>query len=468
MSKRKGIPSDETPYRQSYAARSETINPRRKGRAKNRGNGNGTVYKLPDGRSRWQVTVGFDQDAKQLRVGGIVENKTAGERAISQAITDHSRNALVLPNDVTVADYVERWLQRQKAISETTRASYRTVLGYTLPHIGHYRVSEVRTVHVRETLMRLADLEIAHGLGKGRTLSSRTLTQVRRLLRAVFREAIEDDLLYKDPTAVVKRVKPNVTEHPGVALDLHEIERFREVGEALHEAGLCRFWAALFTALNTGLRRGELMALRWKNIDLEVGALQVRENLTVLGGKPILKATTKTRAGQRTVPIPASLNAVLKRHRMELETELALSGIAFTPDTPVFATAQGLHTHPDNLNRALRDLLEWSKAGLCAGDQNDRPGILLEKRMRGVDVQYRARLRTVIADGTLLPRISPHDLRHTCGSLWLRNGVPFEVVAKWLGHEDVSVTLRVYRHVLPSEEGQYRVDFFAPLPLSPR
>ncbi len=98
------------------------------------------------------------------------------------------------------------------------------------------------------------------------------------------------------------------------------------------------------------------MGLRWQDIDLERGLLNVRQNLTVTLGKPILKQVTKTEAGQRSIPIPASLKQVLERHHTWLETQLSACGVTQSNETPVFATAKGNYTHPDNLARALRDL----------------------------------------------------------------------------------------------------------------
>ena len=433
---------------------------RRKPRAQ--GNGLGTKYKLPDGRWRWQVTVGFDQNNKQKRVSGITKDKTAAQRAINRVQADHERNQLVLPNKITVQEYAERWLERQKSIADSTRASYKAVLSYAFEQLGNFKVTDVKTPHVRDALAQLADRPALGGLGKGRTLSSRTLTQTRRLLRAVFREALEDGLIHKDPTVAVKRVKVDKTEHPGIALDIPEVARFREIGEALYAANLCRLWAALFTALSTGLRRGEVMGLRWQDIDLKGGLLNVRQNLTVTGGKPILKQITKTEAGQRSIPIPSSLAQILERHRIWLEAQLSACGVTLSDETPVFATAEGHYTHPDNLARALYDLLDWSNPGTVTRNRGKGKTVEVsfQQRLRGVDTTARAQLEAAVLAGEALPRISPHDLRHTCGTLWLRNDVRLEVVSKWLGHADIGVTLRVYRHVLPSETRAFKVDFF--------
>jgi integrase len=89
----------------------------------------------------------------------------------------------------------------------------------------------------------------------------------------------------------------------------------------------------------------------------------------------------------------------------------------------------------------------------------------LRRRLKSIPREHRARLEAVIHSGEPIPRISPHDLRHTAGTLMLRRGVPIEVVSKTLGHSDIALTYRVYRHVLESEKRQHIVDLFdTPLP----
>lgn len=178
--------------------------------------------------------------------------------------------------------------------------------------------------------------------------------------------------------------------------------------------------------------------------------------------QPILKQVTKTEAGQRSIPIPASLKQVLERHRAWLEVQLSACGVRLSGETPVFATAEGKYTHPDNLARALRDLLDWSNPGTVTRSRRNGKTVQVsfQERLRGVPTNARVQLELAVLAGEALPQISPHDLRHTCGTLWLRNDVRLEVVSKWLGHADIGVTLRVYRHVLPSETRAFKVDFF--------
>ena len=282
----------------------------------------------------------------------------------------------------------------------------------------------------------------------------------------------------------MKRVKIARTEHPGVALDFDQVARFRELGEILYAAGTCRLWFALFTAVSIGLRRGEVMGLRWRDIDFEKNLIHVRQNLTSPGGKMVMRPT-KTEAGLRDILMPPSLRAALQRQNLAQQKELLTSDIKIDEDTAVFATVLGKYTHPDNLDRALKGIIQWSDTkAVPKKKRKTKKQILamgeassvtvkklvqtsstikissLERRMKAIPRQHRAALNAVIHSGEPLPLISPHDLRHTAGTLMLRRKVPIEVVSKTLGHADISLTYRVYRHVLESERREHVVDLF--------
>jgi integrase len=282
----------------------------------------------------------------------------------------------------------------------------------------------------------------------------------------VLREALADGLLGADPSLGVKRVKPLRTEHPGQALDFEQAARLRALGQVLFEAGLSRLWPALFCCLSVGLRRGEVMALRWCDIDLEQAELRVAQNLTAQKGKGVVVGATKTTSSQRQVLLPGSLVVVLRAHQVQLRAELEASGLPWRDDGPVFPTVNGHYTHPDNLDRSLSSLLRWSNPEATSSYKGDNPRPMrerspLERRLKVVAVAHRALVAAMVTAGPVLPDISPHDLRHTAGTLMLRRGVPIEVVSKTLGHADISITYRVYRHVLESEKRQHVVDLFA-------
>ena len=440
----------------------------KKGKSRERGNGRGTLYKYTKGRYRWQYR---NADGDVL-ASGISPDKSSAEKELSRVVTEKERGTLANPDRVTVREYAQTWLERQTSVRPQTLSLYRSELEYALKLIGDKQLRSVTYKAITDTLTTLSKQVMTSARGAGKTMSGRTLGKVRTQLKAVFSEAVRDQLIYVNPTDSVRRVKglEDTGEPVGIALDFHEAARLQELGEALHSAGQCRLWAAVFTALSIGLRRGEVMGLRWQDVDLERGVLNIRSNLIVHEGEMIL-GKPKTARGVREIPLPASLLAVLERHKAQQALERSAHGNTWVNTGAVFATELGTFTHPDNLYRTMLSINEWSNPDTVERTRKHKDGTqtitrtTLEQRMIKVPRPHRAKLAAAIKSGERLPEISPHDLRHTAGTLMLRRRVPVEVVSRILGHARVSITMDIYRHVLESEIRTEMVDLFAaPIP----
>jgi integrase len=169
-----------------------------------------------------------------------------------------------------------------------------------------------------------------------------------------------------------------------------------------------RLYAAFLLELGTGLREGELFALRWQDIDFKNGVLTVRQTLTRVKGQPVFKEP-KTEKSRRTVPIPQDILSELKVHRARQAQEKLLLGPMYQDKDLVFATVDGRPLEKRSFLRHFEDLL--AKSGL--------------------------------------PHVRFHDLRHTYATLLLQAGEHPKVVQELLGHAQISTTLDIYSHVLP-------------------
>jgi integrase len=429
----------------------------KRGKPKARGNGQGSkLRQLPSGSWRWEIRL----DGQYF--SGTKATKSEAEKERARVITDHDRNLLTNPDKVTVRDYAERWLARLTHISTNTRAMYKRELEHALGVIGELRITQVRTMDIKRMFDVVAVKEALYGgkgkkrgRGSGRTLSVRTLRMIRTHLRAMFTEAVRDQLIYANPAEAIRPMKSKRGEGPrvGVALDFHQAARFYDIGEALYAAGTARLWTALYLGMTLGLRRGEVMGLRWCDVDLDEAILRVRQNLIVQDNQIQVNHFLKTEAGERNIPLPPSAVHVLKRHLADMKKEARERHDTWKPDLPIMATKVGTYTHPDNLERALNSVLKWSNPDNLTA---------LKKSLHR---DYHSLLEQVIVAGEAVPKIRLHDLRHTAGTLMLRRGMRVEVVSKILGHASVSITLNVYRHVLESEKRTEMVDL-CPYPVS--
>ena len=422
-------------------------------KVKDRGNGQGTVYEYKPGKWRWQVTVGYKPDGKRLSVTGRADSKTLAQTAMTQALADQARGLLAAPESMTVSEYAEKWLSRQKHLSANSLRAYRGELEYALQHIGKARLRDVRPAHLKDLMVSLSEQLMA----QGQMMAPRTQGKVLTRLRSLFREAVSDQIIYVNPVEGVRKVKAPSSEAVGTVLDFGQAARFQEVGQALYGADLCRLWPALFTAVSVGLRRGEVMGLSWQHVDFEKGVLQIRQQLKVEHGKPVL-GTLKTQHSRRDVYIPESLRVLLLGLHERQEAERVAMGLAWRETGAVFATVDGGWTHPANLTRALAHLTEWSEPSAIDRRSSAVRAVVSSDAL--------AHLGAVARAGEKLPELSPHDLRHTYATLALRRRVPPEVVSKTLGHARVSITMDIYRHVLDSERRDHLIDLFeAPVPV---
>jgi integrase len=188
----------------------------------------------------------------------------------------------------------------------------------------------------------------------------------------------------------------------------------QQVQQLLEAARGDRLEALIVLALATGMREGELMALRWDDVDLDKAALLVRANL-VLTREGRIREEAKTGASRRRIALPSIAVEGLRHHRARQAQERLQLGPAWQDLNLVFPNTLG----------GYYDVNNW-----------------------------RARWFSRLLRRAGLPRIRPHDLRHTSATLLLARGVPVKVVSEMLGHANVGITLSVYGHVLPHMQEQ--------------
>ncbi len=242
-------------------------------------------------------------------------------------------------------------------------------------------------------------------------LSPRTVEYVHAVLRKAFRDAVLiDQLLPSNPVERAKRPR-NPARERGEIWTAGQLRVFLDV------ARRHRLFAFFHLAAYTGARRGELLNLRWRDVDLARPEIRISGSAAVIGGTRI-EGTTKS-GRSRTVSIDAGTVQVLKEHHARQAAERLAAGPEWIGGNEyVFSTGWGGPVHPDTVSSLIGDLIRAHNAimGDCAGE--------------------------------LLPHARLHDLRHIHATTLLLAGVPVHVVAARLGHADPSVTLRVYAHVI--------------------
>lgn len=356
---------------------------------KRRANGEGTVRQRADGRWEGVISTG---DGRRKSVYGRKQSEVLAKMDVAE-----NARAAGLPQAnerQTVAEYLATWLEgRRSQLRPATWQRYEiSVRKDAVPGIG------------RTPLVKLSPAQL-QALYAGR-LAAGSAPQTVKNLHAVLHRALHDALRW----GMVVRNVAALVDAPRV--ELHDMTTLTapQVSQLLAAAAGDRLEALYTLAVTTGMRQGELLALRWRDVDLDRGAVHVRRSVQWPKGGYVFTAP-KTKKSQRQVTIGKTSVAALRRHRTrQLEERLGAAGVWEDLDL-VFANGLGRPIEPQNLvQRAFYPLLE--RAGL--------------------------------------PRIRFHDLRHTAATLLLARGVHPKKVSEMLGHATVAITLDRYSHVTPT------------------
>jgi integrase len=272
----------------------------------------------------------------------------------------------------------------------TTYQRYRQVIANQIgPYIGGLSLAKLSALDVEDFYAEM----------KRQGVPPASRRQAALVLTNALRHAVRLKMILSAPTTEV--TKPKLIHREMHVLLDDEVKVF------LAAARRCRHYALFVLAVATGMRRGELLALHWPDVDFDAGTVTVRRTLIMVGEEFILKEP-KTKASRRTISIPAFALDALHEHRKKMVAK----GFA---DRPVFCTCRGGFIRGYNLLRnSFQPIL--ARAGL--------------------------------------PKLRFHDLRHTHATALLSKGHPIKAVSQRLGHSDVGITLQVYAHVLPTDDAK--------------
>jgi integrase len=360
--------------------------------ARKRSAGEGTIFQRADGRWCAQLDLGWQAGKRRRK---YIYGDTAREvgDALLKARTDKSQGIPVTCGRQTVAQFLQCWLEESviPSVRPLTHEQYRQHIKlYLSPLLGQYQLAKLAPQHVRAFINR----KLADGL------SSRTVQLSVILLRRALGQAVKDGLLGRNVATLVEaprwerpEVKPWTPDEASLFLNAIRNERLE---------------AAYHDAISLGLRRGEILGLRWSDIDLEGKTLTIAQALARVGGK-LQFIEPKSRQSRRTIPLHDGLVGILRKHRrLQLEARLAAGS-------------------------------RWHDSGLVFTSGIGTP---LEPRALNEDFER-------ITDKAELRNVRLHDLRHACASFLLAQGVHPRVVMELLGHSQISLTMETYSHVIP-------------------
>jgi integrase len=348
----------------------------------------GGIYHL--GGDKYRIRRIVDGVAYSENLRGTKREARARWEALGTAARE---GKLSTPGNSTLAHYIDKtWLPHAATrVRATTLRRYEGLLRvHILPRIGHVKLGKLRPVHVQSII----DAMVAEGA------ASASILQCHRVLSSALQQALRWQMVAINPCAAVRPPRPDRA--PLRVPSADEIRAIVREAEGVYSI-------PVLLAATTGMRRGEVLGLRWSEVDLENGRVRVAVTLQKVGGQ-VTFAKPKTDRSRRTVTLPAFTVERLKRHRKEQAERRLLLGAAWTDLDLVVDGGTGEHLDPDSLTHAF------------------------------------ARITTAAG----VPYVRLHDLRHAFATTLLVGGVHPKVVSEALGHASTAFTMDVYSHVLPT------------------
>jgi len=379
-------------------------------------NGEGSIFQRSD--DRWVCQIAIDGKIRYFYGKSSQEVKDKRDEALKLA----SKGILPEPNKVTVKEWLKTWMEEYKKdnLKAATYHSYDQLIRlHVNPAIGDKKIKDLKPSHIQKLVNdcfrsgRIIKLKenVTDRTKKRREkmppkeqkpgLSGRTVKYIHGILLQAFDQAIKEKLIAYNPANADSINLPR-QEKPEIQ-PLYT-EQARDFLKAIRDDYL---YAVYLMDISTGLRRGELLGLKWTDIDLKKKTATIKRSLIQIGSKVVLQDSVKTKKSKRIVSLTDDVIAELKRLKARQAKDKLSIGEAYQNDNFIFCWQDGRNIRPDYVYHHFQDLLE---------DHN-------------------------------FSKSRFHDLRHSFATIMLEQGVDLETVSTMLGHNSIAITGDIYSHV---------------------
>ena len=361
--------------------------------AKRRSNGEGNIRKRKDGRWEGRYTAGHDPaTGKQVFKNVLGKTQAEVKEKLKKALVECGKIDFTKTGQYTVGTWMDAWYENVAKI-KVRPSSHQTYKGYIdnhiKPNIGNIPLEKLTTMDLQKLYRKLLTkgrVERIESKEQPKGLSAKTVRNINQVISSAMDFAVAQKIISENPCKAV--ALPKLEHKEMQTIPAEQLQAF------LQEAKATGVYEMYYIELATGLRRGELLGLKWSDIDWKNGIIKVRRQVARVNGE-IVEAPLKTKNSYRAVTISQQAIEVLKTQK------------AKTNDEYVFPSPNGGPISPDSVNNMLKRVLE-------------RAGI---------------------------PKVRFHDLRHTFATIALQNGVDIKTVSGMLGHFSAGFTLDTYAHV---------------------
>jgi integrase len=357
-------------------------------------------------KSSWTVVIRLDPDpltGERKRLSRSVKGKRAdAERVMAEMLHQLQTGTFVENDSLTVGEFLEKWLSVycKPNLAPKTLQSYRCQIRNHLgPKLGRIPLTKLTPLHLQD----LYNQELERGRTDGTGgLSPRTVIYHHRIIREALSHAVKWQLVMRNVADAVdppRQVKKKIAVIHG-----------EELTQFLNNCRDSQDYLLILTAVSTGMRQGEILGLRWTDVDFSSGVIHVRQQQQYLIGQGFIYKPPKSERSQRQIPLPRQLVAVFKKIKKEQATFRLQYGKDYIDTGLVFTQPNGQHLD----------------------------GARLSNRFKRLAVKFGH------------PELRWHDTRHIFAAVALASGVSMERLQALLGHESITTTIDTYGHLSPT------------------
>ena len=365
-----------------------------------RGHGEGSIYQRKDG--RWVASITLEHRKRKYFYG---DTRKEVQEKLKIALREQQQGMLVTGPQQLLKTYLENWLEQvyKPTVKLNSYVQYRSI-------IHHHLIPAFGSVPVQKLTPEKLHAFYRQKLDEGSAPA--TIRLIHAVLSRALGDAVKQGLVARNVVTLV--TPPRIERYEAKTLSAEQAEKLLEAARG------SRLDTLLIMALTTGMRRGELLALRWDDVDFQQSLISVHRTMSRVGGYGYRESEPKTRSSRRRIVLPNVALDALKEHRIQQDVVRMEVGDKWHEKGLVFCDRYGGFFSPDRVLWSFSKLL--SKVGL--------------------------------------PYMRFHDLRHSAATILLVASVHSKVLQERLGHSTISMTLDVYSHVLPSmqQEAANKID----------
>lgn len=365
------------------------------------------------GNNKWLIRVylGSKPDGKpDQKTWTVTGAKKDAEKDLRKFLTQKDNGTYRAPTKLTVGAYLQDWVDTtaKLTVSALTLKRYIGIIQKDLkPNLGSIELQKLTSADILRYYAWASD----HGRKDGKGgLSKKTILQYHRILHNAMERAVEDEIINSNP------VKESIAPVPDDNENIHVIS-YDEARALLDVAGTCKYRDCIQFALQTGMRRGEILGIKFNDCNLDKGELKISRSLCQIDNETFEKSP-KTKSGRRTIKLMKSTVELLRRIKSEHSKNKLFLEDLYVDNDYIFAEANGEPYKPESMTHSF--------------------------------IHFRNKVNL---------KITFHDLRHTHASWLLASNIHPKIVSERLGHSGIQITLDLYSHLLPHIQGDAVLQF---------